>query len=148
MTDRAACRYEEAPLRPFHIRVTVASFGGVFCDGAELGIVGMALGAATPALGLNPLWVGLLGGASLLGLFLGALLTGPVADRHGRRPLFAWNMLLLGLVSTAQFFVHSPAQLLVARLLLGRCLTWRDWLVLVATIETHTQRHFIMSLLM
>jgi hypothetical protein len=44
MTDRAACRYEEAPLRPFHIRVTIASFGGVFCDGAELGIVGMALG--------------------------------------------------------------------------------------------------------
>ena len=119
MNERASVPYEEAPFRPFHIRVTVASFGGVFCDGAELGIVGMALGAATPALGLTPLWVGLLGGASLLGLFLGALLTGPVADRHGRRPLFAWNMLLLGLVSMAQFFVQSPTQLLVARLLIG-----------------------------
>ena len=119
MTERARYHYAEAPLRPFHIRVTVASFGGVFCDGAELGIVGMALAAATPALGLTPLWVGLLGGASLLGLFLGALLTGPVADRHGRRPLFAWNMLLLGAVSIAQFFVQSPAQLLMARLLIG-----------------------------
>ena len=119
MTELAACRYEEAPFRPFHLRLMVASLGGVFCDGAELGIVGMALGAATPALGLTPFWVGLLGGASLLGLFLGALLTGPLADRHGRRPLFAWNMLLLGLVSAAQFFVQSPEQLLVARLLIG-----------------------------
>ena len=119
MTDQAAISYEAAPLRPFHVRLAVASLGGVFCDGAELGIVGMALSAATPALGLTPFWVGLLGGASLLGLFLGALLTGPLADRHGRRPLFAWNMLLLGLVSAAQFFVQTPTQLLAARLLIG-----------------------------
>lgn len=119
MNAKAACSYEEAPLRPFHLRVTIASFGGVFCDGAELGIVGMALGSATPALGLTPLWLGLLGGASLFGLFLGALLTGPLADRHGRRPIYAWNMLLLGLASAAQLFVQSPAQLLVIRLFIG-----------------------------
>ncbi|MFM7065228.1 MAG: hypothetical protein ACKO0U_00115 [Gammaproteobacteria bacterium] len=46
MTDRAACLCEEAPLRPVHIRGTVARFGGVFGDGGQLGIVGMALGAA------------------------------------------------------------------------------------------------------
>ena len=119
MNKIASISYEEAPLRPFHLRVTIASFGGVFCDGAELGIVGMALGAATPSLGLTPLWVGLLGGASLFGLFLGALLTGPLADRLGRRPVYAWNMLLLGLASAAQLFVHSPGQLLVLRLFIG-----------------------------
>ncbi len=119
MNTQASFSYEEAPLRPFHVRVTVASFGGVFCDGAELGIVGMALGAATPSLGLTPLWLGLLGGASLFGLFLGALLTGPLADRLGRRPVYAWNMLLLGLASAAQLFVHSPEQLLVLRLFIG-----------------------------
>jgi putative MFS transporter len=109
----------DAPFQPFHLRVAVAGFGGVFCDGAELGIVGTSLGAATPALGLTPLWLGLLGGASLLGLFLGALVTGPVADRHGRRPIFASNMLLLAAVSVSQYFVGTPLALLVARLSIG-----------------------------
>jgi hypothetical protein len=32
---------------------------------------------------LNPVWLGLLGGASLFGLLSGALLTGPAAVRFG-----------------------------------------------------------------
>ncbi len=99
--------YDDAPLRPFHLRVAVASFGGVFSDGFGLGIIGIALGLAAPQLALTPLWLGLIGGASLAGLFLGALLTGPNADRFGRRPIFAYNMLLLAVFAAAQFFVHS-----------------------------------------
>ena len=37
-------------------------------------------------------------------MFLGALLTGPFADRWGRRPVFAYNMLLLALCAGLQFF--------------------------------------------
>src|SRR5664279_2638023 len=84
--------YDDAPLRLFHLRVAVASSGGVFSDGYGLGIIGISLSHAPPQLGLNPVWLGLLGGASLLGLFAGALLTGPAADRFGRRPIFASNM--------------------------------------------------------
>ena len=139
MTDRAAWAYEDAPLRPFHLRVTVASFGGVFSDGAGLGIVGLALSLATPVLGLTPVWLGLLGGGSLLGLFLGALLTGPIADRHGRRPVFARNMLLLALASAAQFLVTSPGQLLALRLLIG-VLLGTDYVVSKALLTEFTPR--------
>ena len=141
MAQDALHAYDDAPLRPFHLRVAVASFGGVFSDGFGLGIIGIALGLATPALQLTPLWLGLLGGASLAGLFFGALFTGPVADRHGRRPVYANNMLLLGLLSALQFFVQSAPQLLILRLLIGFMLG-TDYVVSKALLTEFTPRAF------
>src|SRR6476619_4748546 len=99
--------FDDAPLRPFHLWVAVASFGGVFSDGFGLGIIGIALAGAGTHVHLTPLWLGLLGGASLAGLFLGALLTGPWADQVGRRPIFAYNMLILAGCAAAQYFVRD-----------------------------------------
>jgi MFS transporter, putative metabolite transport protein len=111
--------YDEAPLRPFHLRIAVASTGGVFSDGFGLGIIGIALSRAAPSLALSPVWMGLLGGASLFGLFAGALLTGPVADRFGRRPIFSYNMAVLGALSLLQGLIGSAVPLLLLRLAIG-----------------------------
>jgi putative MFS transporter len=139
--DGARHAFDDAPLRPFHLWVAVASFGGVFSDGFGLGIIGIALTGAGTHLQLTPLWLGLLGGASLAGLFLGALLTGPFADRHGRRPVFAYNMLLLALCAGGQFFVESPLQLFVLRLVIG-FLLGTDYVVSKAMLTEFTPRTF------
>ena len=111
--------FEDAPLRPFHLRVAIGCAGGYFSDGYGLGIIGIALSAATPHLRLTPVWEGLLGGGSLAGLFVGALLTGSTADRVGRRPVFIHTMALLAISSLAQGLVTAPWQLLILRLILG-----------------------------
>ena len=87
---------------PFHRRLAVAGTGGVFADGYGLGIVGIALAHADGEWTLSPVVTGLAGGAALAGLFLGALLTGPFADRFGRRPVFAANMWVLLALSLLQ----------------------------------------------
>lgn len=140
MDNAGQVAFEDAPLRPFHLRATVASFGGSFSDGFGLGIIGLALGLATPELGLTPFWLGLLGGAALAGLFLGALFTGPLADRIGRRPVFAWNMGILGLLSAAQFFAESTTSLLLLRLSIG-FLLGTDYVVGKTLLTEYTPRN-------
>ena len=141
LSVEAVHAYEDAPLRPFHLRVAAASFGGVFSDGFGLGIIGIALGLAAPQLALTPLWLGLIGGASLAGLFLGALFTGPTADRFGRRPIFAYNMLLLAVLAGAQYLVQTAPQLLALRLLIG-VLLGTDYVVSKALLTEFTPRAF------
>lgn len=115
----AVADFEVARFGAFHRRVAIASIGGAFADGFGLGIIGIALSLATPQLGLDTLWIGLLGGASLLGLFAGALVTGPVADRLGRRPVYASNMIVAALLSACQCVVGTGAELLMLRALIG-----------------------------
>jgi putative MFS transporter len=137
----ASVEYDDASLRPFHAAVAAASSGGVFSDGYGLGIIGISLSLAAPQLGLSPVWMGLLGGAALFGLFAGALVTGPAADRFGRRPFFAYNMAVLGVLSLLQYIVHSGAELLALRLAIG-FLLGTDYVVSKALLTEFTPRRF------
>lgn len=136
-------------MRPIHGRIAVASSVGVFCDGYGLGNIGLALSLAATPLDLNPLWTGLLGAASLAGLFGGALFAGPVADRYGRRPIFAVNMAFLAGLSALQFFAHERLSLLALRLAIG-FLLGTDYVVskaLLTEFTPHRLRGRIMGLL-
>lgn len=117
-----AIPYDDAPPTRFHARVALAAAGGQFTDGYVLGTIGIALSLAGGSLHLDALWMGLLGGASLAGLFFGSLFLGPLADRFGRRPLLVPTMAIFAIISVLQFFVTSSWQLLVLRLLLGLAL--------------------------
>ncbi|HYM27831.1 MAG TPA: MFS transporter, partial [Steroidobacteraceae bacterium] len=133
--------YDDAPLGRFHYRVAIASTGGVFSDGFGLGIIGTALASAAPQLTVTSTWLGLLGGASLAGLFIGALVTGPLADQFGRRRIYAYNMALLALLSAAQFLADSNAVLLALRLAIGFVLG-TDYVVSKALLSEFTPRRY------
>jgi putative MFS transporter len=144
-----AVAYEDAPTTRFHVLVAVAAAGGQFSDGYILGTIGIALALAAEPLQLSALWLGLLGGASLAGLFLGSLLLAPLADRFGRRPLLVPTMAVFAMVSVLQFFVTAPWQLLILRLLLG-LLLGIDYVVcctVVAEFSPRRTRGRLLSLL-
>ncbi len=131
--------FDEAPLGWFHGRIAIASSGGVFSDGYGLGIIGIALSKAPASLRLDAVWMGSLGAASLFGLFAGALLTGPVADRFGRRPIFAYNMALLAGLVLLHYVADSAPQILVLRLAIG-FLLGTDYVVSKALLTEFTPR--------
>lgn len=132
---------EDVPLRPFHVGVAFSGTGGQFSDGFVLGIIGIAVSMAAGPLHLNALWMGLLGAASLAGLFFGSMLAGPFADKFGRRSIFAYDMLLFAVVSGAQYFVTSPTQLFVLRLLLGFILG-ADYVVSKSLVTEYSPRRY------
>lgn len=111
--------FEDAPFQLAHWKVATGATAGYVSDGYTLGVVGIALVSAQAQLALTPAWLGALGGASLVGLFLGALVSGSIADRYGRRAIYAYNMLGFVGLSLLQLWVHTATQLLVLRFLLG-----------------------------
>ena len=133
--------FDDVPLKGFHTRLAFSGTGGQISDGFVLGIVSIAMAMATGPLHLDALWLGLLGAASLAGLFFGSLLAGALADRYGRRPLFAYNMLVFAALSAAQFFVDAPWQLLVLRLSLGFVLG-ADYVVSKSLISELSPRRY------
>jgi len=89
------------------------------CDGYDVGSIGWAVPSLTHAWNLPPsaffvafLW-------SNLGVMAGALASGPIGDRFGRRPLLLASVAIFGLASLASAFAPSLGVLSVLRFFTG-----------------------------
>jgi fucose permease len=79
--------------RPPFLLLACVSF---VCFGALLVLVGASQDALAASLGLDLKRTGLLGSLLLLGVGIGVLVAGPLADRFARRPLFLFAVSLTG----------------------------------------------------
>lgn len=103
----------------FQLRVAVCASGGKFVDGWILAVIGIALPLASLQLGMSPIWEGLIGASSLIGIFVGGLLFGWLTDLVGRRRMFTLTLAIFLIFSVLQFFVADPGWLFVFRLIMG-----------------------------
>ncbi len=110
---------DDSPLTRYHKRLIVACSGGPFLDGYLLSIVGVALTGAKTELGLDASTLGIAGAASLVGLFLGSLVFGPITDRIGRRVMYTADLLLMIAASVLCLWIGTGWQLIALRLIVG-----------------------------
>ncbi|MGA9915381.1 MAG: MFS transporter, partial [Paraburkholderia sp.] len=141
MSTTPTVSFDDVPVRPFHLRIATAGAAGQFSDGYILGIIGISSAIAAPQLGLNSVWLGLVGAGSLAGLFFGALIGGLAMDRLGRRQIMVWDMLPFAILSALQFFVQDAAQLLVLRVALG-LLLGLDYVAGKAFVSEFTPKNY------
>ncbi|MBB3322488.1 MFS transporter [Atlantibacter sp. RC6] len=114
-----ARNFDDIHFSSIHRRIMLWGSGGPFLDGYVLVMIGVALEQLTPVLHLDAVWTGMLGAATLAGLFIGTSLFGYISDRIGRRKMFLVDIIAIGLISVATMFISSPMELLVMRVLIG-----------------------------
>lgn len=105
--------------RRFMTKLAWLMAGRMFIDGFVLGYLGALMPSITADLHLSTTWQGLIGAASLIGIFFGAPIGGYFSDRFGRKPLFMIDLFIFFICSIGQFFASDPYTLFIARLLMG-----------------------------
>ena len=102
-----------------HWLITLYAGGGEFCDGYILSIIGVALPLITISFRLGGASAGLIGSASLIGMFVGGLIFGQVTDRVGRQKVYLADIAAFIILSLLQFVATEPWQLVALRLAMG-----------------------------
>ncbi|MDE2235601.1 MAG: MFS transporter [Gammaproteobacteria bacterium] len=110
---------DEAVISKLHRRSAWAAGLGIFLDGYDISVIAIALILLKPQWHLDSLQTGLLGGAALVGAFIGSLLGGPLADRFGRKAIYLLDMATFLVAALGCGFAWNLASLAVLRFVLG-----------------------------
>src|SRR3984957_16431568 len=115
----AGARLDRLPISPFHYRIFWLVGAGMFFDGYDLYVAGGGLASVAQAqfstLAQIPQFISL----TFVGMTAGALITGFIGDKFGRRFTYQINLLIFGLASLAAAFVQNMDQLIICRFVQG-----------------------------
>ncbi|WP_044872396.1 MFS transporter [Pseudomonas sp. LFM046] len=107
------------PLSAYQWRVVLLCFLIVFLDGLDTAAMGFIAPALTQDWGIDRASLGPVMSAALIGMVFGALGSGPMADRFGRKVVLVSAVFLFGVFSLISAFSANLEQLLVLRFLTG-----------------------------
>src|SRR5271156_5303651 len=115
----AGARLDRLPISSFYYRIFWLVGAGMFFDGYDLYIASGVLAATIhtnfSTLQQNSQFVSL----TFLGMTIGALITGFVGDKFGRRFTYQINLLIFGLASLAAAFAPNMTVLIACRFVQG-----------------------------
>lgn len=112
-------RLDGLPFTTQHRRLLVGSGVGWALDAMDVGLVSFVMAALAQQWGLGSGELSLLASIGFAGMAVGASLGGLLADRLGRRQVFALTLLVYGLATGASSLAGSVAVLIVLRFVVG-----------------------------
>ncbi|WP_345713654.1 MFS transporter [Kineococcus glutinatus] len=114
-----AQRLDRLPFTRRHGRLLVGSGIGWALDAMDVGLVSFVLAALAAQWGLSPGQLSWIASIGFLGMAIGAGAGGLLADRIGRRQVFALTLLVYGLATGAAALAGSVAVLMLFRFVIG-----------------------------
>ena len=110
---------DERPVSRYQMRVAVMCGLIVFVDGFDAQAMGYVAPALTVALKISRGVLGSVISSGLVGMMIGALVSGPLADRIGRKPVLIACSLIFGLGSLVTATAQSVESLMFWRAITG-----------------------------
>src|SRR3977135_736105 len=115
----AGGRLDRLPISSFHHRIFLLVGAGMLFDGYDLYVFTNVLPAAAQSGFSTALQNADFISKTFLGMTIGALVTGFLGDRYGRRFTYQINLLIFGLASLAAAFAPDMTTLIWLRFLMG-----------------------------
>ncbi|MFS2225763.1 MFS transporter [Pantoea sp. B65] len=136
-----------ASLSGYQKRIILLCFIVVALDGLDIALMGFIAPALKVAWGISNHQLGMVISAALIGLALGALFAGPVADRFGRRAIIITSVFLFGLWTLATALSQNLEQMMLFRFFTGLGLgaAMPNVGTLVAEFSPERKRSFIIT---
>lgn len=106
-----------------HYRITALSAAGVFLDGYDISIIGVALTIITVLSGFTyastALGKGLMAASTTIGMLVGAIVFGYITDKRGRKFMYMWDMVIFIIFTAALSLAFNYWFLFSMRVILG-----------------------------
>ena len=115
----AGARLDRLPISSFHYRIFWLVGAGMFFDGYDLYVAGGVIASVIQSKFSTPLQIPQFVSLTFVGMTIGALVTGFVGDRFGRRFTYQINLLIFGLASLVAAFAQDMDQLIACRFVQG-----------------------------
>lgn len=112
-------RLDALPLTPAHGRLVVGAGAGWALDAMDVGLISFVMAALAGQWKLSATELSWIASIGFVGMALGASLGGLLADRIGRRQVFALTLLVYGLATGAAALTWSVGTLMVCRFVIG-----------------------------
>lgn len=98
--------------------LVTAGVGWLF-DALDVGILSFVIAALAIDWQLSPTQIGWIGSVNSIGMAVGALLCGVLADRYGRKNIFMWTLLIFSVASGLSALTTTLAAFLILRFIIG-----------------------------
>jgi len=140
---------DEQKVGSFQIRVLILCALAAMLDGFAAQMIGYLAPSLKRDMNLDPAALTGIFAWGLVGLMLGALTLGPVADRFGRKPVIVTCTIFFGLLTLATAFIHSAAHLTILRFLasMGFGGTMPNAIALTAEYAPHRRRGTMITIM-
>lgn len=112
-------RLDRLPFTQRHLRVLTGSGLGWALDAMDVGLISFVIAVLATQWDLEPGQTAWIASIGFVGMAIGASLGGLLADRFGRRQVFAVTLLIYGIATGASALVGGLAALLVLRFIVG-----------------------------
>ena len=112
-------RLEKLPVGSFQYKLLAVTGLGWLFDSMDTGLIAFVLPVLAKDWSLTPAQMGWIGSIGLIGMALGAVLAGTLADRIGRKKVFSISVLLFSLPTGSCALSWSYESQLFIRFLVG-----------------------------